>query len=121
MSRAERRRAERETGKAAVKEPAYNLTQSQIDAMIETRIKELIPELTEKALLTMLCNGALVIDGHFGELNPLKDKQGRNRIQRWFDLIQFQIECFAEQYVTGEDMRKFLKEKYDVEVNIKTR
>lgn len=110
MSRAERRRADRISGKG---EKIYTLTQSQIDEMVIQRVTQEMPRVTEEALVTMIYNSIMVIEGHFGELMR-KD----TRVQKYVDLLQFQMECFGDRAVTSEDMRRYLKETYDLEVKL---
>lgn len=110
MNRMERRRVIRRTVKPEAK---YMVTESQLENMIMTRIRKMMPEITEQALLTMVYNSILVIEGHFGELMK-KD----TRVQKYVDLLQFQMECFGDRAVTGEDMRRYLKETYDLEVKL---
>lgn len=107
MNRTARRRIK------AAPEPTYMMKKSQIDAMVERRVREMMPEITEQALLTMVYNSILVIEGHFGELMR-KD----TRVQKYVDLLQFQMECFGDRAVTSEDMRRYLKETYDLEVKL---
>lgn len=111
MSRAERRRAERVSGKG---EKIYTLTQSQVDDLVMKRVTELMPSITEDALLTMVYNSVMVIEGHFSELMPRA-----GRIDKYVRLLEFQLECFAERYVTTKDMRQYLLDKYDLEVKLK--
>lgn len=108
MNRTERRRIN-----TAKPEPTYLMKKSQIDAIVERRVREMMPEITEQALLTMVYNSILVIEGHFGELMK-KD----TRVQKYVDLLQFQMECFGDRAVTSEDMRRYLKEQYDLEVKL---
>lgn len=110
MSRAERRRADRISGKG---EKVYTLTQSQIDEMVIQRVTQEMPRVTEEALVTMIYNSIMVIEGHFGELMR---KEGR--VERYVKLLEGQLECFAERYVTTKDMRLYLMENYDLEVKI---
>lgn len=107
MNRTERRRIN------AKPEPTYLMKKSQIDAMVERRVWEMMPKVTEEALLTMIYNSVMVIEGHFGEL-----MKRDGRVQKYVELLQFQTACFADRMVTAEDMRKYLKDTYDIEVEL---
>lgn len=109
MNRTERRRSN-----TAKTEPTYLMKKSQIDAMVERRVREMIPKVTEEALMTMIYNSVMVIEGHFGELMK---KDGR--VQKYVELLQFQTSCFADRMVTADDMRKYLKDTYDIEVELR--
>lgn len=108
MNRHERRR----TGSPY--EPTYCVKKSQLDAMVERRVREMMPKITEEALLTMIYNSVMVIEGHFGELMR---KEGR--VQKYVELLQFQTSCFADLMVSADDMRKYLKDTYDIEVELR--
>ena len=107
MNRSERRRL------GLKKERTMTVTESQLNDIIAQRLREEMPRVTEEALLTMVYNSIMVIEGHFGELMR---KDGR--VERYAHLLEFQLECFADRHVTGQDMRDYLKEVYDIEVKL---
>lgn len=111
MTRAERRRADRISGKG---EKTYTLTQTQIDEMVIQKITREMPRITEEALVTMIYNSVMVIEGHFGEL-----MRREGRVERYVNLLEAQLACFAERYVTTKDMRKYLMDEYDLEVKLR--
>lgn len=109
MNRQQRRRFSR-TQKP---ERTYTVTESQLAEMVAQKFRDEMPRVTEEALLTMIYNSVMVIEGHFGELMR---KDGR--VNRYVELLQFQLDCFADRMVTSEDMRNYLRENYDLEVEL---
>ena len=50
--------------------------------------------------------------------NDVSKYQNDTRVQKYVDLLQFQMECFGDRAVTSEDLRRYLKETYDLEAKL---
>lgn len=107
MSRADRRREQRDKEKS---EKLYQLTEAQIRNIRLQGVKD-----AEKvAFVLMAYNPIMVLEGHFGELMK---KEGR--IERFIELLMNQYACFEDGYVTIQDMKDYLYEKYGLTIEFK--
>lgn len=89
MSRAERRRLERDNSKA---QKTYTLTQAQIDQMK----KEVSMEATKKAFLMMMGFPLLTLRDKFGF--------GKERLNRFMDKMLDLYEAYEMDYVDLDDL-----------------
>ena len=89
LSRAERRRLERDAGK---KEKVYTLTQAQIDQMK----KEVSMEATKKAFIMMMGFPLLTLRDKFGF--------GKERLNRFMDKMLDLYEAYEMDYVDLDDL-----------------
>lgn len=99
MSRAERRRLERDNSKA---QNTYTLTQAQIDQMK----KEVSMEATKKAFLMMMGFPLLTLRDKFGF--------GKARLNRFMDKMLDLYEAYENDYVDLDDLNNTILEETGV-------
>ena len=99
MSRAERRRLERDNGKS---QKTYTLTQAQIDQMK----KEVSMEATKKAFLMMMGFPLLTLRDKFGF--------GKERLNRFMDKMMDLYEAYEMDYVDLADLDRTIMEETGV-------
>ena len=99
LSRAERRRLERDAGK---KEKVYTLTQAQIDQMK----KEVSMEATKKAFIMMMGFPLLTLRDKFGF--------GKERLNRFMDKMMDLYEAYEMDYVDLADIDRTIMEETGV-------
>lgn len=99
MSRAERRRLERDNGKS---QKTYTLTQAQIDQMK----KEVSMEATKKAFLMMMGFPLLTLRDKFGF--------GKERLNRFMDKMMDLYEAYEMDYVDLDDLNNTIMEETGV-------
>lgn len=96
MGRAEHRRAMR------IKNPAYTLTQKQIDRIKE----EAVSEASDRAFILMLAIPVMVLHDKYGQLMR---KDGRE--ERFAELCLDLYDSFEKGYVTLDDLKNTLQEE----------
>lgn len=99
MSRAERRRLERDNGKS---QKTYTLTQAQIDQMK----KEVSMEATKKAFLMMMGFPLLTLRDKFGF--------GKARLNRFMSHMLDMYEAYEMDYVDLDDLNNTILEETGV-------
>lgn len=99
MSRAERRRLERDNGKS---QKTYTLTQAQIDQMK----KEVSMEATKKAFLMMMGFPLLTLRDKFGF--------GKSRLNRFMSHMLDMYEAYEMDYVDLDDLNNTILEETGV-------
>ena len=108
MTRAERRRTARASDK---RESVFFLTNERL-ADIKQKAEE---RGFQKAVAALIYAPIMVIEGHFPELMR-KEVDGKSRVERFADMLYLQLRCVQDQDVSVEDLRKYLKEQYGIEI-----
>ena len=104
MTRAERRRVERENRK----QPTYNLSRDQLREI----------NAAETAFLMMLGIPVLMFKDHFGQLMR-REVDGKSREQRFVDYCIEFYRQFDKGLYTLDDIRSVLKDECDIEIEMK--
>ncbi|MBT9813727.1 hypothetical protein [Enterocloster citroniae] len=109
MTRAERRRLERQNRK----QPTYNLSRDQMQGMKQ----EATRDAAETAFLLMLGIPVLMFKDHFGQLIR-REVDGKSREQRFVDYCLEFYRQFDKELYTLDDIRAVLKDECDIEIDM---
>lgn len=110
MTRAERRRVERENRK----QPTYNLSRDQLREIKQ----EATHNAAETAFLMMLGIPVLMFKDHFGQLMR-REVDGKSREQRFVDYCIEFYRQFDKGLYTLDDIRSVLKDECNIEIEMK--
>ena len=110
MTRAERRRLERQNRK----QPTYNLSRDQMQGMKQ----EATRDAAETAFLLMLGIPVLMFKDHFGQLIR-REVDGKSREQRFVDYCLEFYRQFDKELYTLDDIRAVLKDECDIEIDMR--
>lgn len=101
QTRAERKRAERESQKG---KPTYNMTKQQLDKFKEEALNQALEQfnqvrvdLINTAISVILNTSCIVLHDEFG--------MGPKRLQQYSDRMMNHLECITEGYVTLDDLK----------------
>ena len=109
MSRAERKRTEREAAKKE-NEAVYNVKHSELQVMVENAIAIRVQESATRVGL----NTMLVL------LEVLHDEYGfrKKRLQRVYERMRFKFSAIHEGYATYDEIEKWMREIAGLDLNV---
>lgn len=110
MTRAERRRQERQNRK----QPTYNLSKDQLLGIQQGATRNA----AETAFLLMLGIPVLMLRDHFGHLMR-REVDGKSREQRFVDYCIEFYRQFDRGLYTLDDIREVLKDECDIEIDMR--
>lgn len=102
-------RAERRKNKLKNREPVYNMTAAQLDAIKTEATNAAIA----KAFSLMLAFPTMVIHDKFDQLAELPDAQ---RVKRMGEMILDLYDSYDRDYVSIRDLHEWLRDEVGVEV-----
>lgn len=102
-------RAERRKNKLKKREPVYNMTAAQLDAIKTEATNAAI----SKAFSLMLAFPTMVIHDKFDQLSELPDAQ---RVKRMGEMILDLYDSYDRDYVSIRDLHEWLRDEVGVEV-----